>query len=338
VLRQNSPPPRPTTAARNPSAAWRLHACRLAQPARLHRPKDTPYLFGQLEVTFEEVQALSASKPSARGPTKQSFGPHQCCFGLFSLVTLWAHDFSNLRKLKPRTSARYPKAALTFSDAITAVRRENMGASDLFHVAAAPGQYLDSALYLRRMENALAYAAPRIGQSRSLGRAFKQGASQMQKIRPFLWVRRRGRGGDDVLYLHFQGFEGYRRHVFRRRGSGSEGTVMSATFELNARNSSHRTASPPFNFSPAVSFFVSCDTQEEIDELWDNLAEGGEPTAAVGSRTNMPDLADRSDGTGQDVGGQGSRESEQGHEGHAANGQARHKRSAAGLNRSNAGC
>jgi hypothetical protein len=44
--------------------------------------------------------------------------------GLFSIVTLWAHDLSKSRKLKPRTAAWYPKAVLIFSDAIATVRRE----------------------------------------------------------------------------------------------------------------------------------------------------------------------------------------------------------------------
>src|SRR5208337_4331307 len=44
--------------------------------------------------------------------------------GLFSIVTLWAHDLSKSRKLKPRTAAWYPKAVVSFSDAIAAVRRE----------------------------------------------------------------------------------------------------------------------------------------------------------------------------------------------------------------------
>ena len=44
--------------------------------------------------------------------------------GLFSIVTLWANDLAKSRKLKPKTAAWYPKAVLTFSDAIAAVRRE----------------------------------------------------------------------------------------------------------------------------------------------------------------------------------------------------------------------
>jgi len=43
---------------------------------------------------------------------------------LFSIVTLWAHDLFKSRKLQPRTATWYPKAVLTFSDAVAAVRRE----------------------------------------------------------------------------------------------------------------------------------------------------------------------------------------------------------------------
>jgi predicted 3-demethylubiquinone-9 3-methyltransferase (glyoxalase superfamily) len=64
---------------------------------------------------------------------------------------------------------------------------------------------------------------------------------------------------------------------FGDAGPAPKGTVMSATFELNGQEFIALNGVPPFNFSPAVSFFVSCDTQEEIDELWENLVEGGEP-------------------------------------------------------------
>jgi predicted 3-demethylubiquinone-9 3-methyltransferase (glyoxalase superfamily) len=52
---------------------------------------------------------------------------------------------------------------------------------------------------------------------------------------------------------------------------------MSATFELNGQEFIALNGGPQFTFTPAISFFVSCETQEEVDELWEKLVEGGEP-------------------------------------------------------------
>ena len=60
---------------------------------------------------------------------------------------------------------------------------------------------------------------------------------------------------------------------------------MSATFELWGRSSWRSTAGRPSPSSQGISLFVDCDTQEEVDELWKRLSEGGEPSPAAGSRT-----------------------------------------------------
>jgi predicted 3-demethylubiquinone-9 3-methyltransferase (glyoxalase superfamily) len=51
---------------------------------------------------------------------------------------------------------------------------------------------------------------------------------------------------------------------------------MSVTFELEGQEFYALNGGPVFNFSPAISFFVNCETQEEIDELWEKLSAGGE--------------------------------------------------------------
>ena len=50
-----------------------------------------------------------------------------------------------------------------------------------------------------------------------------------------------------------------------------KGTVMSVTFELEGQLFMALNGGPVFKFSPAISFFVNCDTQEEVDELWERL-------------------------------------------------------------------
>jgi len=51
---------------------------------------------------------------------------------------------------------------------------------------------------------------------------------------------------------------------------------MSATFQLEGQEFYALNGGPHFSFTPAISFFVNCETQQEVDELWGKLSEGGE--------------------------------------------------------------
>ena len=51
---------------------------------------------------------------------------------------------------------------------------------------------------------------------------------------------------------------------------------MSATFQLEGQEFLGLNGGPHFTFTPAISFFVDCETQQEVDELWERLSEGGE--------------------------------------------------------------
>jgi predicted 3-demethylubiquinone-9 3-methyltransferase (glyoxalase superfamily) len=55
-----------------------------------------------------------------------------------------------------------------------------------------------------------------------------------------------------------------------------KGTVMTMTFELEGQQFTALNGGPIFKFSPAISFSVNCETQEEVDYLWQKLSEGGE--------------------------------------------------------------
>jgi predicted 3-demethylubiquinone-9 3-methyltransferase (glyoxalase superfamily) len=59
-------------------------------------------------------------------------------------------------------------------------------------------------------------------------------------------------------------------------GPGAEGSLMTATFELAGREFIALNGGPSFSFSQGMSLFVSCESQEEVDELWEKLSEGGE--------------------------------------------------------------
>lgn len=58
-------------------------------------------------------------------------------------------------------------------------------------------------------------------------------------------------------------------------GPGPKGSVMSATFQLHGQEFYALNGGPQFTFTPAISFFVSCETQQEVDELWNKLSAGG---------------------------------------------------------------
>ena len=113
----------------------------------------------QLEVTFEEVRAHLGVETQRQWSDKAILRTTPVLLGLFSIVTLWAHDLSRSRKLKPRTAAWYPKAVLTFSDAIAAVRRE-IWAHQISFMSRPRRDSIEIPRHIwHRMENALAYAA-----------------------------------------------------------------------------------------------------------------------------------------------------------------------------------
>jgi predicted 3-demethylubiquinone-9 3-methyltransferase (glyoxalase superfamily) len=59
-------------------------------------------------------------------------------------------------------------------------------------------------------------------------------------------------------------------------GPGPKGTVMVTTFQLDGQEFMALNGGPTFKFTEAISFVVNCETQEEVDEFWEMLSEGGE--------------------------------------------------------------
>src|SRR6266576_469304 len=113
----------------------------------------------QVEVTFAEVRAHLGVETQRQWSDKAILRTTPVLLGLFSIVTLWAHDLSKSRKLKPRTAAWYPKAVLTFSDAIAAVRREIWHHQISFMSRPSRDSIEIPHHIWNRMENALAHAA-----------------------------------------------------------------------------------------------------------------------------------------------------------------------------------
>ena len=74
----------------------------------------------QVEVTFEETRAHLGVETQRQWSDLAILRTTPALLGLFSIITLWAHDLASNHTFAPRTAAWYPKAVLTFSDAIAA--------------------------------------------------------------------------------------------------------------------------------------------------------------------------------------------------------------------------
>jgi predicted 3-demethylubiquinone-9 3-methyltransferase (glyoxalase superfamily) len=94
----------------------------------------------------------------------------------------------------------------------------------------------------------------------------------MPKITPFLWFDTQA---EEAMNLYTSIFKSSKVISINR----AQGKVMSVQFELEGQQFMGLNAGPVFKFNEAVSFFVACETQEEIDELWSKLiADGGSPS------------------------------------------------------------
>jgi predicted 3-demethylubiquinone-9 3-methyltransferase (glyoxalase superfamily) len=98
----------------------------------------------------------------------------------------------------------------------------------------------------------------------------------MQKITPFLWFDGKAEEAVNFYVSIFKNSKIGSVTRYGEAGPGPKGTVMSATFQLDGQDFFALNGGPHFTFSPAISLFVNCETQQEVDELWEKLSEGGE--------------------------------------------------------------
>jgi predicted 3-demethylubiquinone-9 3-methyltransferase (glyoxalase superfamily) len=102
---------------------------------------------------------------------------------------------------------------------------------------------------------------------------------QVQKITPFLWFDNNAEEAMNFYVSVFKNSKVLGINHSGKAGPGEDGTVMSVYFELDGVRFVGLNGGPMFTFSEAISFWVYCDTQEEIDDLWEKLtAGGGEPS------------------------------------------------------------
>lgn len=98
----------------------------------------------------------------------------------------------------------------------------------------------------------------------------------MQKISPFLWFDGKAEEAMNFYVSIFRNSRPGRVMRYGEAGPGPKGSVMSVSFELEGQEFMALNGGPMFQFTPAISFFVSCETQDEVDRLWERLSEGGE--------------------------------------------------------------
>ena len=97
----------------------------------------------------------------------------------------------------------------------------------------------------------------------------------MQKITPFLWFDDKAEEAMNFYVSIFKNSKVLRVTRYGEAGPGPKGTVMSATFQLEGQTFYALNGGPLFSFTPAISFFVNCETQQEVDDLWEKLGAGG---------------------------------------------------------------
>jgi predicted 3-demethylubiquinone-9 3-methyltransferase (glyoxalase superfamily) len=111
------------------------------------------------------------------------------------------------------------------------------------------------------------------------GQLFKSPAAKdddMQKISPFLWFDNQA---EEAMHFYVSIFKQSKvGHIVRYgdAGPGPNGSVMTASFELDGQQFTALNGGPRFKFTEAISFVVDCQDQAEVDDLWDRLSEGGE--------------------------------------------------------------
>jgi predicted 3-demethylubiquinone-9 3-methyltransferase (glyoxalase superfamily) len=93
----------------------------------------------------------------------------------------------------------------------------------------------------------------------------------MNKITPFLWFDDQA---EEAMNLYVSVFK---NSVVLGITQGPKGKASSVQFQLEGQNFMAINAGPQYKFTEAISLFVNCETQAEVDELWEKLSAGGEP-------------------------------------------------------------
>jgi len=97
----------------------------------------------------------------------------------------------------------------------------------------------------------------------------------MQKIVTFLWFDDQAEEAANFYVSLFKNSRVLNVTRYGDAGPGPKGSVMSVTFQLEGQEFYALNGGPHFSFTPAISLFVNCETQPEVDGLWEKLLAGG---------------------------------------------------------------
>lgn len=97
----------------------------------------------------------------------------------------------------------------------------------------------------------------------------------MQKITPFLWFDHQAEEAAKFYTSIFQNSSIGQIAYYDENGPGAPGSVMTIDFFLDGQQFTALNGGPEFAFTPALSLYIHCKTQEEVDHLWARLTEGG---------------------------------------------------------------
>lgn len=101
----------------------------------------------------------------------------------------------------------------------------------------------------------------------------------MQKITPFLWFDTQAEEAVDLYTSVFNNAK--KKTVARYDEAGAAvsgrpaGSIMTIAFEIEGQEFIALNGGPEFKFTPAISFVVNCDSQEEVDRIWEKFTDGG---------------------------------------------------------------
>jgi predicted 3-demethylubiquinone-9 3-methyltransferase (glyoxalase superfamily) len=98
----------------------------------------------------------------------------------------------------------------------------------------------------------------------------------MQKITPFLWFDDNAEEAVNFYTSIFKDSKVISTSRYGEHGPGPAGSLMMANFLLNGQEFFALNGGPVFKFTEAISFFVTCEDQAEVDYYWDKLSQGGE--------------------------------------------------------------
>jgi len=100
--------------------------------------------------------------------------------------------------------------------------------------------------------------------------------AEMQKIIPNLWFDTESEDAANFYTSIFENSEVLRVTHYGEAGPRPAGMVLTVTFQLEGQQFTALNGGPEFKFNEAISLLVNCESQEEVDRLWDKLSEGGE--------------------------------------------------------------